>query len=530
MPGVPERRVMEEKRARHLSRGGAVAAVVLLLAFAAYAASNIAAGRPPLPHRDVACTECHLSPQVGTLVDTVLNLPDSERGRAGTVPDEHCQRCHPSVKTNLPGFSHAVHASKGPCIACHPEAGHSVSPETKAAAGRTIATSGQVRSVRLVAGPDAGQANLPNHPSAVCERCHDMAATPCSTCHTAPGDSNHAGKPDCATCHKPGATFTFTHPVSKAATATCDSCHEVPKKHSTASCTTCHKTNTTWEFTHPGASAKCVTCHARPAKHAAGSCTTCHPKVDSWAFQHPKGKTACTSCHRAPSGHYPGACSRCHSIAVAFKSTTFKHTAATRNCTQCHNRPASHTQSGCASCHSTGQAWSAAPHPSSNACAKCHNAPRRHYGSNCASCHKASAAFSSAVFRHPGASASCTKCHSRPSGHPRTTCTSCHKVGKTWAASHPLIEELRTVPPRSVAPFRVELLVVPQGLGFLEECQLPASVHRRALVPKLQMRELPSERVLLGDVQPLPRQRFGSPGRLSTRPRRHGGVDHFARR
>ena len=214
-----------------------------------------------------------------------------------------------------------------------------------------------------------------------------MAATGCSACHRAPrtvggvrpenvstagrasaqtsssavvasdsaepttGVRPHPARNDCATCHKPGPAFVFTHP---AADSECSSCHSptgAKHPHQT-DCPTCHAApGRTWAFSHPSPGATCSACHARPAGHTSAvgnlGCSSCHQAAGrSWAFSHPGVNAGCVSCHAttAPANHFGTSCATCHSPARGWANAVFhhpsipggRHTYKTFACIKCH--------------------------------------------------------------------------------------------------------------------------------------------------------------------------------------------------
>jgi hypothetical protein len=68
------------------------------------------------------------------------------------------------------------------------------------------------------------------------------------------------------------------------------------------------------------------------------------------------------------------------------------------------------------------------------------------------------------------------------------------------------------VPRSTVQPLRLLVFELPLPVAELEQCELlsPPYPRRRAQLPQLRVLEVPSERVQLGHVQPLPQQLDGS--------------------
>jgi nitrate/TMAO reductase-like tetraheme cytochrome c subunit len=229
------------------------------------------------------------------------------RPTAPKIPDARCQRCHPALAATIDGFPHAVHAEKGRCAQCHTTTGHSVTSDALKSAGVLDPTVAREQLGGPLARVGAGKANLPGHPVVRCSDCHDMAATPCSSCHKHPKDEHPDTKAQCSTCHRPAARFVFTHPADP---GDCAKCHEPPtKRHPNANgtCNSCHpRPGAKWTFSHPGAGVDCRPCHKRPGgRHpTTGTCTSCHRRVgSSWSFNHPSAgehswrKKPCAKCH-----------------------------------------------------------------------------------------------------------------------------------------------------------------------------------------------------------------------------------------
>lgn len=162
------------------------------------------------------------------------------RATLADVPNSRCLRCHPRVVVSkLKGFSHALHEKQGECRTCHYNTGHDITQAALESAGifnPAIWALRQAMPGGVNASPGAGKANLAGHIPVVCSNCHDMAATPCSVCHTPP----HGQRGECSTCHRPGADFVFHHPPSGEHpywSRPCKACH--PTTYSDYYCT-CH--------------------------------------------------------------------------------------------------------------------------------------------------------------------------------------------------------------------------------------------------------------------------------------------------
>lgn len=363
------------------------------------------------PHADVSCVRCHVDSSVsgqlahkfvalGEVWNHFFNPQTFPRGHE-KVPNERCTECHEKLPAKTAGgFEHALHLKKGvTCQRCHPTTGHRESFAALKADGSLAEGYPPTGSKQAFRISEDATVTLPGHKEVVCVKCHDLAKTPCSQCHTAPDDVDahkvqREKKLACSQCHQPGAAFTFRHPDR----TDCETCHTPPKTkpHEIEKpCLFCHKLRgTKWVFTHPVAASDCEECHNAPKNAAhtpSRTCTRCHPRVGvQWSFSHPSARTDCTECHKPPSRHFMDRCPQCHR---------------------------------------TGESW-AFVHPARNDCAACHKPPSRHYTSSCTSCHSTRVPFSRAVFRHPGntgehsfRSFACAKCH--PSGFSTSSCT-CH--------------------------------------------------------------------------------------------------------
>lgn len=310
----------------------------------------------------------------------------------------------------------AAHKDRGTCTDCHKQAGVSWAfdhPDSdKCAVCHT---------------PPA------RHSSGECSTCHasnvpwrtaqvkHSAGMDCTSCHKVP----HKPRGACVTCHRPGVSWTFSHPKG----STCTSCHSAPAKHYGTKCGSCHTPGRSFgsaKVRHTSGM-DCSKCH-KPPHQAKGACVTCHAAGVSWAFRHPR-RADCATCHRAPARHYGSSCSTCHTTGRAFRSARIAHSAKL-DCVKCHTT--SHPGRGtCASCHSPGVSW-AFRHPQRSDCATCHRAPATHYGTSCSSCHSIGRSFGSATFSHPSVpggehsyrSFACANCH--PSGYSSHSCAKCH--------------------------------------------------------------------------------------------------------
>ena len=281
------------------------------------------------PHaEDAQCVDCHVNPGFGArLAHKFVALQEVQAHFFGNksfptetppnVPNRRCERCHPSVTVDRKNFSHELHASKGDCQDCHPDAGHSVTSDALKAAGIFNPNASPQAFGLKVAVVNGGSANLPGHVPVVCSNCHNMKATGCRACHGPP----HKERGECSQCHQPGTKFAFVHP---SADVDCTQCHKVSDDHPPVAngkpCIQCHQPKGSFNFQHPAQGADCSQCHQVPAGHpasAATQCPQCHrqPGV-SWAFNH-RGNTGehswrsfpCAKCH--PNGYSQASCT-CH--------------------------------------------------------------------------------------------------------------------------------------------------------------------------------------------------------------------------
>jgi nitrate/TMAO reductase-like tetraheme cytochrome c subunit len=426
-------------------------------------------------HKGVSCVSCHVDPgNVARYSHKVMALKEvydhftSEPkfpGNDADVPSARCTSCHTDLpRTTKAGFPHSQHIGQGPCISCHADTGHKVTVE---ALSKARILSAKAKSQAVVPSVPTTSTHVPVN----CTKCHDVATTPCDTCHKAP----HVARGTCTTCHSTGPRWAFAHPP---AGAVCSTCHERPKNHFQGTCATCHSpqvkfaltvyrhTSTTcatchakpaehiatktqvcftchtkpgvaWTFTHPAKGANCAVCHSAPAKHFGSACASCHaPGIPFAQAVYRHTSKDCASCHQPPSGHYKGSCASCHKPTVPFASTRFVHSKSTA-CASCHSKPSRHvsTTSSCYTCHrNPGRTWTAS-HPSSKSCASCHRPPASHYGSGCSSCHTPGTSFSATRFRHPAANMphsisgkQCTDCH--PGGNYQRVGCRCHGGGR----------------------------------------------------------------------------------------------------
>ncbi|MDR3686971.1 MAG: NapC/NirT family cytochrome c [Coriobacteriia bacterium] len=331
------------------------------------------------PHSNVWCVDCHVGKSYSArfahkftaLGEVVAHFSGKTRLPMNTPPqiaDADCVVCHATVtpKLKASGFNHNEHESKAACQACHAETGHAVTQTALTAVG--VFNPG-VR-LAVVGGGTAtvghGSANVANHVSIACTRCHDLKKTGCSACHAVTAKHFRPALsplPECTLCHKAGPKWTFTHPAK----GECQTCHTVSAKHfkpavgPLGACTQCHQDiGKSWAFTHPQPPVDCTTCHAIPAQHfqpATGSlkpCSQCHAQAGvSWKFSHPGSSADCASCHAAPAGHSAGQCSQCHhktgvSFAFVHPSTGAPHGIGGRPCAACH--PNGYTTHSC-TCH-----------------------------------------------------------------------------------------------------------------------------------------------------------------------------------
>jgi nitrate/TMAO reductase-like tetraheme cytochrome c subunit len=235
-------------------------------------------------HHRIQCIECHadagalnhVSHKVTAAKELWVHLTGDPRFPQGTavIPDLRCLSCHASIPTSTgPRFSHKAHATTGTCVTCHADTGHRVTLGALEAAG---ALKAGAETTTPPAAKNPGVTAAAAHTSVSCAKCHDLAKTPCASCHKPP----HKGRGACATCHRPGPAWTFSHPASSG----CASCHQAPASHFGTSCVSCHKPLVPWTsatFRHPATGPKhtyrsfaCVKCH--PSGYASHTCTACH--------------------------------------------------------------------------------------------------------------------------------------------------------------------------------------------------------------------------------------------------------------
>jgi nitrate/TMAO reductase-like tetraheme cytochrome c subunit len=259
-------------------------------------------------HKTVECVECHVAPgrlnrlahkwvALGEVRSHLFGDPRFPLEHRVEVPDDHCVRCHKSVRVKTAAvsrFSHREHETKAQCWECHVTTGHSVSLNALEAAG-ALASNATTVPASVVG--SASPRPRPGHIAVSCTRCHDQSRTPCATCHRAP----HVDRGSCDRCHRPGRAFAFTHPIA----GDCAGCHK-PKHPARGTCTLCHRVGKTWTFHHPADKA-CAKCHKPPANHFGPDCARCHKPSVPFArtrFDHPSTG--------APHGYTSFPCKDCH--------------------------------------------------------------------------------------------------------------------------------------------------------------------------------------------------------------------------
>lgn len=287
---------------RRVMLGIAIALIVLLAAGLAIAGAA-AAERPSFcptchemrpfhdawqkgAHAGTSCIDCHVDPGLGARFQHKVYAARELRrhftqdtrfplAKPLTVPNKRCERCHTdlaSTETTVHG-QHRVAVEK--CVDCHFGTGHEVSSEALVAAGLFNKKVERKRYTGEWASVDKGVANLPTHKPTTCIECHNMAATPCTACHTPP----HENRGECNRCHAIDEPFSFEHPGVE---ARCTDCHLPPGDHFAADCIVCHKKpGTNWKWKHPATGDKhpptrtlmCPDCH--PNGLTQWSCT-CH--------------------------------------------------------------------------------------------------------------------------------------------------------------------------------------------------------------------------------------------------------------
>lgn len=155
-----------------------------------------------------------------------------------------CLDCHTDLPESKP-FSHKAHAAGRTCRQCHASADHSRTLILRARLGLAQPMRAAVGEKDLSAIPPSGKpSKLRGHRPVACSRCHDMRASSCDTCHTAPEPAHYRAR--CTACHAPSRAFSeprLTHPTFGAhttATASCDACHSKGGGQRPA-CRSCHQ-------------------------------------------------------------------------------------------------------------------------------------------------------------------------------------------------------------------------------------------------------------------------------------------------
>jgi hypothetical protein len=208
------------------------------------------------PHKEVPCIECHVESglparfahkfvALGEVYSHFTGDTSFPRQTPPNIPNERCVKCHKDLPPKLDnGFPHDLHAEKGTCAQCHFDTGHAVSDQALKDAGVFNADVVPQRLNTQLVRVGAGSANLPGHPTVLCSKCHDMKATPCSSCHQHPADDHIDTKgKDCSNCHAAAAKFAFSHPSAGEhnwRSRPCVKCHPVSVDQ--VYCT-CHKGN-----------------------------------------------------------------------------------------------------------------------------------------------------------------------------------------------------------------------------------------------------------------------------------------------
>ena len=323
------------------------------------------------PHSGQWCVDCHVGQSyparfahkfvaLKEVVTHFTGNPTFPKPTPPTIADAQCSSCHKTVAPKLAkAFSHADHASQGPCQACHADSGHSVTRSALATANLLNPNVVNLPLTTTMATVGHGAADVAGHVSTGCTRCHDLKKTGCQLCHT----PSHAPMGACEKCHQAGPKWVFSHPTQ----GDCTSCHALPSNHfkpasaPLPACLTCHtQPGVSWKFQHPAASSDCQSCHSLPSNHfqpvsaSLTPCSACHAQPGvSWKFRHPAASSDCSSCHTPPAGHSAGQCSTCHhqtgvSFAFQHPSTGAPHGIGNRTCADCH--PNGYTTHSC-TCH-----------------------------------------------------------------------------------------------------------------------------------------------------------------------------------
>lgn len=337
-------------------------------------------------HHEVECEQCHLGPNIKSMMITKIGAlkeilihaarkpEEAQVPRTATIADGVCRKCHEPPKGELiyhsQRITHQNHLDRGMhCTDCH---------------------------YNLVHGGQTGFKNTP--PMSGCMRCHDGEKAPntCSTCHVKLGEIK-------ASVYNPEWVKSHSDNLKQAGRDSCKVCH------GEKFCNSCHQTvpphAADWQLQHQKTTKaqlpQCATCHKpRQGEEMALFCIDCHKARSAhgpqYVLTHPKDyqqrpqtcrlcheQNFCSSCHQIYRPHpldwldkhgpvskqQPSQCATCHPQ---------------RFCQECHSkgRPASHTtdwlvkhgpaaatrQQACNECHTAAM------------CQKCHqaNPPQSH--------------------------------------------------------------------------------------------------------------------------------------------------------
>lgn len=397
------------------------------------------------------CTDCHMEPGLrGYIEEKVRGSEQLVSHFSGNyklpiraivrVKNDQCLACHPETPT-LPDknieVQHATHMEKNVlCADCHSRVVHNMT--------------GQPNVIQRSQCDSCHKAHINftltgKHASLDCKECHrggnyKSVNRMCETCHEVPAKHSPGMNSRCDLCHsstgwKPPKSSHERFPLSgRHLSVSCDKCHINERYQGTVPlCESCHNLS---ENHIPGIKGGCESCHLptgwKPANfdhskfplvgiHTSLSCDKCHINGIYKGTSH-----FCESCHNLPPNHIPGitgGCDLCHTP-VGWKPANFDH----------GNFPLTgiHQTLTCDRCHKNG-VYQGTP----SACVDCHQAPASHQGmdTNCALCHNPSG-FTPSTFvhnnvgEHMGRGAErplpCVRCH--PVVFTETSCTGsgCH--------------------------------------------------------------------------------------------------------
>jgi nitrate/TMAO reductase-like tetraheme cytochrome c subunit len=402
-------------------------------------------------HHDINCENCHLGPNVASMIKTKVGAlkeifvhttqkpVEAQVPRTAEIADAVCRKCHEpkqgELHYHLQRITHQEHLDRGMhCTECHSNVVHG---------GRT------------------GFKNTP--PMTGCMRCHDGEQAPnnCSVCHLKLGEiSPSVYNPEWVKTHRANLEDTGRE--------NCKICHGEQY------CNSCHQTvpphGSNWQLQHQKTERtelpKCATCHVpRVGEDMALFCIDCHKSRSAhgpqYVLTHPQDyqqrPQTCTLCHEQ------NFCTSCHQIYRPHgldwvdkhgpKAREPKSNCATchpnRFCQECHTsgRPASHKAEwrlkhgqaaasgvqGCSTCHKPAMCRSChekqppSSHRNATTWNKAHGAVAQGGTSFCYICHDRSACNSCHGGVQMPHSAAWPREHSRSAARNRQVCQKCHK-------------------------------------------------------------------------------------------------------